>query len=151
MNFQILILKKKILSKIPQKSPACYGNEIEIEDEDDKEDYEWEFDCDYDDDDERAGVDCREARIRVFILSYQYTVYLPIDVGEYFANLQTYIVDSSSLEEILEGDFDGLENLKRLVITGNSISNIDQGVFDGLEELEEIDMSDNGIGFFPNR
>ncbi|CAH1714632.1 unnamed protein product [Chironomus riparius] len=66
-------------------------------------------------------------------------------IGDYFPNLQRFIITKSRLRHIEWRDFRNMKNLKVLSLNENKIERISQCAFQYLENLESISLDGNQI------
>lgn len=76
--------------------------------------------------------------IAAFIIKSQTVKFMPLNVGNFFPNVTTFIIFNSTLSVLKNGDFTLLENLNSIFLNKNAIASIESGTFSKLLKLNEL-------------
>lgn len=72
-------------------------------------------------------------------------IFIPKKIGDYFPNLQKFVITKSSLKYIEWRDFKNMKQLKALYLNENKIERVSSCAFQYLENLEIINLEGNRI------
>ena len=79
------------------------------------------------------------------LIDHQQTLFMPINLGQYFSSLQRLTVTSSGLITLDSRIFNLMQNLKVLNLNSNKLQEIQRGTFDQLKLLTSLDLSSNNL------
>lgn len=94
---------------------------------------------------DEAGNKTQPETFKKLNIERQQTLFLPINLAEYFQDLTELSVISSGLFDINENVFDGMTMLNSLNLTGNKLYEITSGTFKDLHNLIVLDLSFNRL------
>lgn len=85
----------------------------------------------------RTNDDVKQIYVR-----HQNVPYLPLNLGEFFPNLEILYVTKSNVQHLITGDLDGLEDLKTFDVSHNPVEFVNKDFFKGQNKLERISFYD---------
>lgn len=94
---------------------------------------------------ERNTEAVKSEDFRHITINEKQTLFLPINLGEKFPNLENLTVVDSGLFAIDSRTFAGMNRLRVLNLKGNKIRGIQQNAFQNLKSLTHLNLSENKI------
>lgn len=80
--------------------------------------------------------------VKQVFIKFQNVPYLPLNIGKFFPNLETFYVTKSNVQHLMNGDLDGLNKLKIFDVSHNPVEQIGEEFFNGQKTLEKISFYD---------
>jgi hypothetical protein len=80
--------------------------------------------------------------VKQVFIKFQNVPYLPLNLGEFFPNLETLYVTKSNVQHLINGDLDGLNKLKIFDVSHNPVEQLGEEFLKGYKTLEKISFYD---------
>jgi len=80
--------------------------------------------------------------VKQVFIKFQNVPYLPLNLNEFFPNLETFYIMKSNVQHLMNGDLDGLNRLKIFDVSHNPIEQLSEEFFKGQKTIEKISFYD---------